>query len=173
MTTIHRLRRSGTVLDDPALSEPLTPQEQKAANAASRAAGQKVLRRWLTFAAADQEFATWLCRSVADAFGDDDRLGPLMLKRLQAQRRGKPKRRPRKWTPALYHALLVKYEVLKAIVGRDTALRDCAKSFGLTANKDLTTRKIEERITEARKKVSPKDQREIADEIAIIRQPLA
>lgn len=158
MAKIPRARRALTLLDDPALDEPLTPAARESLLASARSASQENLKRLLDFARMDDPFAESLCKQVTDAFGSSDKLGPLMIKRLRVDRRDKRKA-PRTWTHARYNHLLTLYEICRFHRGRPDALRRCAEIF------KLPEAKIEARITKARKRLSTAEKQQILETI--------
>ena len=91
-----------------------------------------------------------VCKKVADAFGQDDKLGPVMMKRLKLDRQGKTKKRAKKWTYGRLYQLLLEYSV-QVQDGRLPALRMLAEKHG------VSPREIEERISEARRLIPTSD----------------
>lgn len=109
----------------------------------------RTLEALLAVASHDEAQARLLCKRVADAFGPDDKLSAVLLKRLRTDRKGRNKGQRRKWDFARYYQLLVHYHIACKDVGRKMALLELAKVAGFSG--ENMEKKIEQRITEARK----------------------
>lgn len=115
----------------------------------------------LAYADYHSSFAKHLCEKVADKYGPNDDLSAVLLHRLRIDRKGKPKARRKTWTRARYFVLLVHYQALMEFrknreevefgKNREEVLTMLAKQEDIR-NVDL--KKIEEKITEARKQIS-------------------
>jgi len=106
-----------------------------------------------SYADYNPSFAEELCKKVADRYGQDDHLSALLLKRLRTDRRGKPTARRKTWTRGRYFVLLLHYQaLLKFGENRDDVLTKLAEQEKLTG--DNKSKKIEQKITQARKMIS-------------------
>lgn len=115
----------------------------------------RTLAALLAYADHNQPSAEEMCREVVGHFGPDDKLSGLLQKGLRAERAGKERARPKKWTPARYYALLLHYEFLLSFgLERSEALSELAKMEGLKeVHEGNALEKIKKRITKARKQI--------------------
>ncbi|SFI70767.1 hypothetical protein [Nitrosomonas sp. Nm34] len=94
------------------------------------------------------------CEKILEAFNSDDAGGfPELLLRLQDSRKGKSRGSRKTWTKQRYLNILIRYELLVKLIGREETQRVIGESEGIGVNgKDgFNPKKVEERITEARK----------------------
>nr|SPS06674.1 protein of unknown function [Candidatus Nitrotoga fabula] len=100
--------------------------------------------------------AEQLCKKVADKYGEDDQLSALLIRRLRIDRTGKPKVKRKRWTCSSYLVLLTHYyALLQHDMPRQDVLEKLADMEKL--NGENRAKKIEGKITEARKQVKEKD----------------
>lgn len=116
---------------------------------------KNTLKHLMAYANVERSFSYFLCQKVVENFSSDDELSKLMLQLSKDARKGKP-RGPRKtWTKSRYLKMLVHYEIGRAVSGRKAALEWTAhnEGIGINGQQDCNIKKVEEKITEARKKV--------------------
>jgi hypothetical protein len=111
----------------------------------------RTLDSLLAYAYFSTNFAGVMCNKVIDQCASVDKLSALISKRFRVAREGKPRSRPRKWDDARYQVLLEHYSIACHFWGREEALRWAAESEQLTG--DNSMKAIEERITEARRRL--------------------
>lgn len=142
--------RTALDLDDDA--QKLTKDEERAFRATLMENwAQDALTQILVYAQANKSFAESMCRSVADSFGPDDDLSAILTNRIKVDREGKTRGRHIKWKNSRYRHLIMLYNIHK-LQGekREDILKKLAfmeKFTGINA-----TKKIEAKITEARKR---------------------
>ncbi len=154
-----------TIFDD---VEPLTPEERtQFAEEHRKEWFYRTLGALLGVAsydqglANDQGLAKSLCERIADHYGRDDELRPMMIARLKENAIGK--KRGQKPDKVRYIVLLTHYYFLRQSMGRSEAL------WHLAQTEDVTELQIERRITKARKIVSPSDLPE--DVVSVLTPP--
>ncbi len=136
-------------------SESLSSEDPHEVRKRVRERADQALRELLKYSEMDSDFAKSLCMSVAIKYGHDDKLGNLMLSSIRIDRTGSPRKTPRKWSDARYQVLLEHYHWACKIWGRNQALVKLAEMEGLSG--DNAAKKIEDRITKARKKFSEEE----------------
>ncbi len=102
-------KRPRTIFDD---VEPLSEEELRQLKERSKEWFRERVQALLVMADHDPELARHLCECIADHFGADDELGPLMKSRISVDRQGKPRGR-RKWDRVALSILLEEYAVLR------------------------------------------------------------
>lgn len=130
---------------------PETAEERETRN---KEAFRRSLNTLLKIASEDMALADLLCKKVADHFGQRDGLRTMMMGRLRADAHGK-KRGP-KPNRIGDIVLLTEYHMLGKTERRPDVLELLAKMRG------VTVRRIEKRITEARKRLSRDEKKEIS-----------
>ncbi|MCW5600164.1 hypothetical protein [Nitrosomonas sp.] len=143
-------KRPRTMLEIPI--EPLSYEDHQ--KVAAKWA-EKTLMDLVAYANAEPSFRSLLCDTVVKSFGSDDQLSRLMIKCLDVARKGKSRGPKRKWTESRYRSMLIHYEVRCKLFGRQDALEWIAhnEGVGIHGEQDCNIKKVEEKITEARKKV--------------------
>lgn len=134
--------------------EPMSNDEKKAM---AEEWAVQTLAALLAYADADLSgsFAKKLCKQVACKFNADKTLSNVLLKNIKPEREGRPRGPNKKWTRARYYVLLVEHELLRLDKRREDVLELLAEREGYTGiNK---AKKIEDRITQARKEVDKND----------------
>lgn len=121
---------------------------------------ERTLRSLLEGTKLEPDLAVLTIEWVVDAFGSDDKLSALMGQKLKSAREGKPSGGRIKWDYAKNYQLLAHYHLQKIWFGRNKALELIADLEGLQG--DNRAKKVAERITTARKVISPTDQMRIA-----------
>ena len=101
-------------------------------------------------------FAKSLCEKVVKTFDSDDELSRLMLSLLKEARKGKPSGPRKKWNKSRYLSMLMHYEIRRTLWGRDDALEWTGNNEGIGINGEqvFNPKKVENRITAARKMIS-------------------
>lgn len=131
--------------------EPETAEERETRNKESF---RRTLNTLLKIASEDVALADELCKKIADHFGREDDLRTMMMGRLRADAHGK-KRGPK---PSRIGdiVLLTEYQMLRKAERRPDVLEIIAKHRG------VTVKRIERRITDARKRLSRAEMKEIS-----------
>ena len=160
------MRKARTILDD---LEPLTEIEQLDWQRKQLSLWfERTLNQLIAVSDADANFAKTLCRKISDNFGEDADLSLLMLKRLRVSRMVKPRGR-RNWSHARYIQLLIQYALLLKDKPRHEVLVFLADKNGLDCSTpekaENSAKKIENRITSAKKLVTPSDLPDFAQSI--------
>lgn len=76
-------------------------------------AAKETFSNLIKFADYEWEFAEHVCKTIIDRYGSDDKLSALMMKRLRAERTGKPTCKIKYWDYARYKMLLESYRALR------------------------------------------------------------
>jgi hypothetical protein len=145
-----------TILDD---AGPLTEEETR-----NLIMGQaKRIEEWaiknldvlLEYGVYYPSIAKRICEKVTDKYGEDDQLSALLIRRLRIDRTGKPKVKHTTWNYTRYYVLLTHYYLLLLDIPRQEVLEKLADMEKL--NGENRAKKIEGKITEARKQVDEAD----------------
>jgi hypothetical protein len=151
------LPKAKTILDD---AGPLTEEETRnlIMGQAERIEKWAIEKLDVLLEYGDQypAIAKYVCEKVTDKYGEDDQLSALLIDRLNIARIGKPKGKHTTWNYTRYYVLLTHYYLLRQFdIPRQEVLEKLADMEKL--NGENRAKKIEGKITEARKQVNEAD----------------
>lgn len=144
------VNRPPTLLDGP--FEPLSGEDRKRL---AEEWAERTINELMVYANVERSFRYLLCNKVVKDFCSDDELSKLMLQLLNDARKGKPKGPRKTWNKSRYTVMLIHYEVRRELWGRKDALEWIAhdEGIGINGEQDCNIKKVEDKITEARKQV--------------------
>lgn len=142
--------RPRTMLDD------VTPMSNEDLRKEAEEWADRTLDSLLSYAKVAPEFSKLLCKKVMDAYISDNELTQLMSQLLKEAKKGKSPGPRIRWTRSRYLAMLIHYEIRRSLWGRKDALEWTGhkEGIGIRGEQDFNPKKVEEKITKARREIS-------------------
>lgn len=155
--TTSRLKTVLDMLSDPI--DPVSDEENKRLEEERKRLGaewaEKTLDMLIAYAHVELSFGELLCNKVVKNFGSDEKHSRLMRQLLNDARKGKSRGPNKRWNKSRYLVMLIHYEIRRELSGRHDALVWIAhkEKIGINGEQDCNIKKVEEKITKARKEI--------------------